>query len=209
MQTDQTPQLLTDAEVVKALWSAHIPAAYHKKTSSLKNLPEPQRNAIESWLPNARLDAELGKTLECRLDGIDGMDASCLLARALVLTGHSVFVLTLPRLASLLQNKHEPYSVEVLEELSERDYLFLLGSIGKGANPYPNPLSFEMDWFLRNWMMGNKALLLQGEGSLDLCDWWSDGLRSIFNSRKALTIEGTPMRLAKGSFATLSKKGGA
>jgi hypothetical protein len=208
MQTDQTPQLLTDAEVVKALWSAHIPAAYHKKTSSLKNLPDTQRLAIEAWLPNARLDAELGKTLECRIDGIDGMDASCLLARALVLTGHSVFVLTLPRLASLLQHKHEPYSVEVLEEISDRDYLFLLGSIGHGPNPYPNPLSFEMDWFLRHWMMGNKALLLQGDGSLDLSDWWSAGLRSLFNSRKALTIEGTPLRLAKGSFASIAKKGG-
>jgi hypothetical protein len=209
MQTDQTPQLLTDAEVVKALWSANIPAAYHKKTSSLKNLPEPQRAAIEAWLPNARLDAELGKTLECRLDGTDGMDAVCLLARALVLKGQSVFVLTVPRLASLLQNKHESFSIEVLEDLSERSYLFLLGSIGHGTHPYPNPLNFEMDWFLRNWMMSNKSLLMQGEGNLDLCDWWSAGFRSLFNSRKVLTIEGTPIRLAKGSFATLAKKGGA
>jgi hypothetical protein len=201
--------LLTDEEVIKALWSANIPTAYHKKTNSLKNLPDEQRHLAEDWLPNARTDAALGKTFECRLDGIEGMDVSYLLARALVLKGHSVTVLPLTRLASLLKTKHEPRSIEALEDLVEREYLFVLGAIGKGSNPYDNPLSFEIEWTLRTWILNNKSLFLQGEGSLDLCDWWSAGFRSIFNDRKALTFDCGPIRLTKGSLATLAKKGAA
>ena len=201
--------LLTDEEVIKALWSANIPTAYHKKTNSLKNLPDEQRQLAEDWLPNARTDAALGKTFECRLDGIEGMDVSYLLARALVLKGHSVTVLPLSRLASLLKTKHEPRSIEALEDLVEREYLFVLGAIGKGSNPYDNPLSFEVEWTLRTWILNNKSLFLQGEGSLDLCDWWSAGFRSIFNDRKALTFDGGPIRLTKGSLATLATKGAA
>jgi hypothetical protein len=201
--------LLTDEEVVKALWSANIPAAYHNKTSSLKNLPDPSRQLAEGWLPNARTDAALGKTLECRLDGIDGMNISYLLARALVLKGHSVTVFPLTRLASLLRTKAEPRSVEALEDLVEREYLFVIGAIGKGSNPYENPLSFEIEWMLRTWMLNNKSLFFQGDGSLDLCDWWSAGFRSLFNDRKVLTFDGGPIRLTKGSLTTLATKGAA
>jgi hypothetical protein len=206
MQTEQ-PNLLTDTEVVKALWTAHIPSGYHKKNEGLKNLNDTHRELAEAWLPNARLDASLGKTLECRVDGVAGMDVTYYLARALVLKGIGVMVLTLPRLASLLKTKHEARSSEALENMAEMDYLFVLGAMGQGSNPYENPLAFEIEWLLRNWMMSNKALYLQGESNLDLSDWWSAGFRNIFNDKKVLTFETGSVRLPKSTFAKVANRG--
>jgi hypothetical protein len=206
MQTDQT-YTLTDIEVVKALWDANIPSAYHKKTDGLHRLNQNHRELAEHWLPDAKLDSSLGKTIECRMDGVDGMNTSYLLARALVLKGLSVSVMALPRLASLLSTRTEPRSAEALENLSERDFLFVLGGFGKDSNPYPNPLCFEVEWMLRHWMSCNKCLFLQGDGTLDLSDWWSSGFRNIFNERKVLTFDAPAIRLAKGSFAKVATKG--
>ena len=205
MQTDNP--LLTDAEVIKALWSANIPSAYHKKTDSLQNLKTEYRELANCWLPNSKLDASLGKTLECRLDGVDGMNISYLLARALVLKGHSVSVMALPRLASVLKTKTDSRSVEVLEDLSEREYLFLLGGIGADQNPYENPLGFEIEWLLRTWLLNNKALFIQGEGNLATCEWWSAGFRNLFEDRKVLTFDTVAGSTLKGTLANLAKKG--
>lgn len=185
---------LNDSEITDALWSAGIPAAYHAKERSLQALQTrfPEAAKVTGWLPSAARDARDGKCLDLASDTRDGIDLVFLTARALVLSGASVRVLALPSVVNLVSRRHDRDGEHAAEwdSLPERDFLIVPGASGSGPPPYANPPLFEADWFLRGWLTNGKSLVVQGPVPFASCEWWSRGLRDLFDSACVLRCGG-------------------
>lgn len=188
--------LLTDSEVIKALYAAGIPPLYHRKDLSLASLAsdkwaEPQ--AAASWAKEEAKDfAALGKAIEIPFDGKPAYDFTYLLARSLQLRALPVSVVSLPLIASAVERRHEPEGAEQIEEWHQSKFLIVIGGTGTGPCPYQGRTQFEMEWFLRSWLLNGLSLIMQGPERMDVCEWWTYGLRSVFRERRALRFEGPP-----------------
>lgn len=182
------PSGMTDTEVKTALWSAGIPGTYHAKDMSLHNLQIPVANnpvakQASDFAEHAKFESVLGKCVEVSTDGRDGLDLTFLTARSMVLRGNAVAVINLPNLVEMTMNRYAARHADNIEDLHGRDFLFVLGSIGKGVAPYPPEKMYETEWAMKKWILSGKPLVMQGEGRLSMCDWWSKGFTDLFYSK--------------------------
>lgn len=186
---------LTDTEVVRTLYAAGIPPLYHRKTSALANIEPawPEIAAASEWAEKESKDfAALGKGIEIAFDSKVAYDFTYLLARKLQLLAVPVSVVSLPVLSSTVASRHESESIERLDEWNGSSFLFVITGFTPDPPPYDRKHMFEVEWFLRSWLLSGRSLVLQGEGRLADCAWWSNGLRSLFNDRLALRFNGPP-----------------
>lgn len=187
---------LTDSEVVKTLYAAGIPASYHHKSMGLDKLKiDGWGDPVEGsqWADkDAKEFATLGKGIEISFDGKPAYDFTYLLARKLQLLAVPVNVVSLPVLAEIIASRHETENAERMEEWNSSSFLFIITAFGADSPPYDRTRMFEMEWFLRSWMLAGRSLVMQGDGNLRTCEWWSKGLRSLFADRLGLRFNGPP-----------------
>lgn len=183
--TLSTAPAMTDAEVRSALWSSGIPAIYHSKEKSLQTLQTPSALSAAQWANDAKKSAPTGACASITFDGRDGNDLTYLMARAMVLKGAAVMVLSLPILAELTTNRFALRNADKLEEMHGRDYLIVVGALGSGPAPYPAERMFEVEWSLKSWILAGKPLILQGSETIQDCKWWSKGFADFFLSKQS------------------------
>lgn len=178
--------VLTDEEMVQALWAANIPSLYHGKTACLHTLRDKCEAAsdILDWLPNARLDSTVGACFEIPLDGRTGMDLTYTMARSLLILRKAVICYALPKLAALTMSRWDG-GAEEMAELATYDYVFLTGFHGKGDAPYNTEKMYELQWVCRGLLLNNKSIVVQGDGPLENSTWWPPGFTNLFASKRA------------------------
>lgn len=175
---------MTDAEVKSALWSSGIPGIYHSKEKSLQSLQTPAAASAAAWASESKLAASTGACASITFDGRDGNDLTYLMARAMVLKGSAVMVLSLPILAELTTNRFALRNADKLEDMHGRDYLIVVGALGSGNPPYSDERMFEVEWSLKSWILAGKPLVLQGSETMGTCKWWSKGFADLFLSHQ-------------------------
>lgn len=197
---------MTDAEVRSALWASGIPAIYHSKERSLHSLQTSVATAASEWASNAKQAATLGACASVTFDGIAGNDLTYLMARAMVLKGAAVMVVSLPILAELTTNRFALRNADKLEDMHGRDYLIVVGALGSGNAPYSDERMFEVEWSLKSWILAGKPLVLQGSETINDCKWWSKGFVDFFLAKQS-NVFGS--ETVKPMSAPARKSGGA
>lgn len=183
--TLSTAPAMTDAEVKSALWSSGIPAIYHSKERSLQSMQTPMAAAAAEFANTSKQAATLGACASITFDGIEGNDLAYLMARAMVLKGAAVMVMSLPILAELTTNRFALRNADKLEDMHGRDYLIVMGALGSGPAPYSDERMFETEWSLKSWILSGKPLILQGSETISTCKWWSKGFADFFLAKQS------------------------
>lgn len=179
---------MTDAEVKAAFWSSGIPAIYHNKELSLQSMQISEAAAAAEWAGNSKQSAAKGSCASITFDGREGLDLTYLMARAMVLKGSAVAVMSLPILAEVTTNRFALRNADRLEDMHSRDYLIVIGALGSGQAPYPDERMFEVEWSMKSWILSGKPLVLQGSESMRSCRWWSKGFADFFLSHQTHTF---------------------
>lgn len=180
---------LTDSEVVRALFAASIPATYHRKDKSLQSLQSPQLPFVEDALKFAKTEArhaaDFGSVIEVGVAGVKGYDFTYMFARALTLAGNAVSCVSLPALVDMLRERRSVDGSTKLEELSQSAFLIVvdLFDTSHKVAPYDRTTIFELEWFLRSWVLNEQALVVHGTGSLGACEWWGASFKSVLSEK--------------------------
>ena len=175
---DPQAKVVSDA-VEQSILRAGIPKQFARKSEQLVNYGEGGK-----VLAQAFETGEMGTLLS----GGGGLyfegDSPQLFARFHltcrgVLRRHlPLAVLSLPSLRQVVCGKNYDETVprvSVLAIAGFHDKTF--------KQPFSEEDLFTMGWYLREWVMSGKALILQGSLPLNRCEWWSDSLLQLLQTK--------------------------
>ena len=159
---------LTDFQVVEALRAARIPARYHRPDCSLMKFDAPGA-ALAKWVQTeAARDLRAGQGWFVIGNNQQGVDCFFTLARALIVSGMSAKVFSLPLLVRLLGTQ------ELSEELEDVSALFIAGFYeAKHSGACSAAQLHELEWFFRSRWNNDMAVFPLSSARIAACDWYS------------------------------------
>lgn len=171
MKTSEVkPQLLNDAETLEAFANAGIPRRFQSKEIGLSNQPHcaPLCNMISDW-PKFLQNLCVGRSLTICGSGQNAVSAFYLFCRKMLVSGLATKSFTLPRIMETLDEEGE----DSLASAWEHSTVIGLSAFQNSAfkAPYPERLLHRMESLLRERVLNNQPVIIQGDPLRG--GWWS------------------------------------
>jgi hypothetical protein len=175
---DPQTKVVNDA-VEQSILRAGIPKQFARKSEQLRNYGL-RGMALDDMFSSGEMSTLLagGGGLYFEGDSPELFARFHLTCRGVLRRHLPLSVLSLPTFRQVVCGKN-------YDETISRVVVLAIG--GFYDKTYKQPFSeedlFTMGWYLREWVMSGKALILQGSLPLGRCDWWSDSLLQLLQTK--------------------------